>query len=186
MALCNFVLYLVKFGRIKATADHLIFEREEHGSFAFMMCPHMNAQPPSTTRKMSQELSIHQEVCSTAELCCWTDFWKMLPAEGMQPSLPMYCALHWEGCVSRIPSSSPQDLISAQPGAAGPCPSGVAGNWSLLFCHCPVQLWSLQSSLIRWWSSKVLLTSKLMKLIGGVFSTLFPCPWSTDVVTLNG
>lgn len=49
MALCNFVLYLVKFGRIKTTADHLIFEREEHGSFAFTMCLHMNARPPSTT-----------------------------------------------------------------------------------------------------------------------------------------
>lgn len=30
MVLCNFVLYLAKFGRTKATADHLIFfEREE-------------------------------------------------------------------------------------------------------------------------------------------------------------
>ena len=29
MVLCNFVLYLAKFGRAKATADHLIFEREE-------------------------------------------------------------------------------------------------------------------------------------------------------------
>lgn len=46
MVLCNFVLYLVKFGRIKATADHLIFEREECGRFAFPMCPQTHAQAP--------------------------------------------------------------------------------------------------------------------------------------------
>lgn len=114
------------------------------------------------------------------------DFWKMLPAEGVQPSLPMHRALNWIGCVPWIPSSSPQDLISAQLGAAGPCSSDVAGNRSLLFCHCPVQLWSLQSSLIHWWSSKVLLTSKLMKLIGGVFSRSFPCPWNADLLTFSG
>lgn len=93
----------------------------------------MHSLPPQLwARKMSQELSIHQEVCSTAELCCWTDFWKMLPAEGVQPSLPMHRALNWKGCVSRIPSSSPQDLISALPGAAGPCPSGAVGNSAVL------------------------------------------------------